>query len=341
MEPSERLSRLALNRADFLQPRERLWLLESLGTARKVLSLSRWALANQLGRRVTAQWQPSRLVQRAERDAKDLTEGRFGCTFWADADYPPQLYEIHDPPLILFYRGRLPSYDKPMIAVVGTRKPTGAARKAAYGLGHDTAREHITVVSGLAMGIDAHAHRGALDGGGGTCAVLGNGIDTIYPRSHSLLAGKIIATGGAIVTEFSPGTPPLRYNFPARNRIISGLCRSVVVVQAPLRSGALITAEYALNQGRDLYVHADGTDSAAGAGTRALVESGAPVIQDARCVLKEWDWPLREGVAPRLAQGDTGAWTSVPGDVGQRLARQLELELSGKLSSKNGEMYWH
>ncbi len=131
-------------------------------------------------------------------------------------------------------------------------------------------------MSGLARGIDREAHEGCVEAGGRSVAVLGNGIDLVYPASSRPTAMALLARGGAILSEYPPGVPPLQYHFPARNRIISGLCRAVVVVQAPERSGALITAEYALDQGRDLWVHAAGLQGSAGAGTRRLADSGAP-----------------------------------------------------------------
>jgi DNA processing protein len=171
---------------------------------------------------------------------------------------------------------------------VGTRVPTEAAKQAAFALGRDLAAAGVVVVSGLARGIDGQAHRGAVEAGL-TVAVLGNGIDTVCPGGHEGLARKILATGGALVSEYGPGEPAFGYRFVERNRIISGLARSVVVVQAPARSGALITADFALDQGRDVVVHEAGLEGDRGAGTRALAVQGAPVVKTVADVLALWN----------------------------------------------------
>ena len=187
-----------------------------------------------------------------------MTEAGIGCTFYRGPGYPAALAEITDPPLVLYHRGRLPEAEAPWVAVVGTRHPTGAARRAACELGGGLARLGAVTVSGLALGVDSAAHRGSVEAGGVTLAVLGNGIDRVYPRSSEALARRILLAGGALLSEYPPGTLPLAHQFPARNRIISGMCRTVVVVEAPERSGALITADFALQEGRELFVHADG-----------------------------------------------------------------------------------
>ena len=268
----------------------------------------------------------------AEADQKHLTRGRFNCTFYTGKNYPPQLKQIYDPPLVLYYRGVLPDHTRPLVAVVGTRRPTGGARTAAYALGFDLAGLGIATVSGLARGIDSEAHRGSLDAGELTCAVLGNGIDTIFPKESYPVARRILSRGGLIVSEYSPGILPLAYNFPARNRIISGLARAVVVVQAPARSGALITAEYALEQGRDLFVHRTGLTGAAGRGTQRLSEEGAPVIDGAAEITADWGWKIRD-----YDYDDDEAEKELPIDL--ELARLMELELKEKLSKNNGVLY--
>jgi DNA processing protein len=170
-------------------------------------------------------------------------------------------------------------------------------------LGGDLAREGIGVASGLARGIDREAHEGCVAAGGYSIAVLGNGIDLLYPSSSAPLARALLKGGGVVVSEYPPGTPPLRFHFPARNRIISGLSRSVVVVQAPARSGALITAEYALEQGRDMYVHSAGLAGSAGDGTRRLAESGAPVIGSCEDIMRDWGRTPR-GIEQNVARSD-------------------------------------
>jgi DNA processing protein len=197
---------------------------------------------------------------------------------WNDPGFPAVLAEIADPPWLLWGRGSWPEEGLFRVAVVGTRQPTEAAKRAAVRFGTELAAASVVVVSGLARGIDACAHAGALESGL-TVAVLGNGIDTVSPIGNRRLAARILAAGGALVSEYGPGDVALPYRFVARNRLISGLCRSVMVVQAPVKSGALITADFALDQGRDVVVHPVGLEGERGAGTRDLSRQGAPVVE--------------------------------------------------------------
>jgi DNA processing protein len=292
---------LAINRVSFLRPREKLLLAELADTLTdRLFRLSRGEMERVLGRRLrTRLWEGERHLGEAERDLELLTRGGIQCIFYPDVRYPPQLREIFDPPLVLYFRGDLPDPELPLVAVVGTRLPSGFGRSQAYRLGYELAGRGIPTVSGLARGIDFEAHRGTLDGGGKTLAVLGCGIDNVYPRSSRKLAARMLEAGGAILSEYPPGTPPAAYRFPERNRIISGLARSVVVVQAPERSGALITADYALDQGRDLLVHRAGLGGIAGRGTLDLHGAGARAITGAGDILEEWDWPPPEAAAAK------------------------------------------
>jgi DNA processing protein len=202
--------------------------------------------------------------------------------------YPPLLREIFDPPSFIYCRGPLPDPEKPAVALVGTRHPSAAASMQAYTLGREFARAGITVISGLALGIDALAHRGCLEGGGCTTAVLGSSVDEVYPASNRDLARRILKMGGALLSEYIPGTKPRKQYYPQRNRIISGLARATVIVEAPAASGALYTARFALEQGRDLFVASSGVASPLGEGTRRLAEEGCPIISCAAEILTEW-----------------------------------------------------
>ena len=202
--------------------------------------------------------------------------------------YPPLLREIYDPPICLYCRGRLPDPEKGAVAIVGTRRPSAAASRQALALGREFARLGITVISGLALGIDALAHRGALEGGGCTVAVLGSSVDEVYPASNRDLARRILKAGGSLLSEYELGTLPRKHYYPQRNRIISGLARATVIVEAPASSGALYTAGFAMEQGRDLFVASAGVDSPVGQGTKALAREGCPVIKSAKDVLIEW-----------------------------------------------------
>ena len=199
--------------------------------------------------------------------------------------YPPLLREIFDPPEYLYCRGSFPDPEKSSIALVGTRHPSAAASMQALALGREFARAGITVISGLALGIDALAHRGVLEEGGCTVAVLGSSVDEVFPASNRDLARRILKNGGSLLSEYKLGTTPKKWFYPQRNRIISGLARATVIVEAPTGSGALYTGKFALEQGRDLFVASAGVASPIGEGTRALAAEGCPVIDSAADVL--------------------------------------------------------
>jgi len=197
--------------------------------------------------------------------------------------YPADLGEIHDPPARLFVRGRLPA--EPMIAIVGSRRATSYGLRVAYQLAADLSSSGVAVVSGLARGIDAAAHRGALSGPTPTVAVMATGLDRIYPPEHAELATAIARTG-ALVTEAPDGTAPLPARFPIRNRIISGMSKGVVVVEAAARSGALITARMAAEQGRDVFAVPGSIENPLTEGTHALIDDGATLVRDVEDILR-------------------------------------------------------
>jgi DNA processing protein len=224
---------------------------------------------------------------------------------YADGDYPEQLRTISDPPPALFVRGTLPAGSQ-YVAIVGTRRASSYGRTVAARLAAGMARAGVVVVSGLARGVDAAAHRGALEAGGRTVAVLGCGPDVVYPREHAALRDEIVASG-ALVTEFPPGTPPEPWHFPVRNRIISGLSRAVVVVEAGEKSGALITADLALEQGRDVLAVPGHITSPLSRGPNRLIKQGARLVEGPEDVLDELGigtivcGPELGTAAPRLA----------------------------------------
>jgi DNA processing protein len=204
----------------------------------------------------------------------------------AHPDYPRAIREIHDPPGVLFVRGTLKSQDVLSIAIVGTRHATQYGLRQAERLAGSLARSGLTIVSGLARGIDAAAHRGALAAGGRTIAVLASGVVNIYPPEHSGLAEEIAACG-ALVSEAPPYAEPLSGTFPQRNRLISGLCLGVIVVEAAERSGALITARHAMEQGRDVFAVPGNIDSRTARGCHRLIRDGAKLVESADDVLEE------------------------------------------------------
>ncbi|MGH2560440.1 MAG: DNA-processing protein DprA [Thermomicrobiales bacterium] len=203
-----------------------------------------------------------------------------------DGDYPRLLREIPAPPPVLYARGVLRPEDGTAVAIVGTRRSTAYGRDVATRIATELAEEGVTVVSGLARGIDGVAHKAALDAGGRTIAVMGSGVNVIYPPEHRHLADRIVEQG-ALVSDFPPDRPPDAVNFPARNRIISGVTLGTVVIEAPTRSGALITTDFAADQGREVFVVPGSVLSAASAGCHRLLREGARLVTCAADILED------------------------------------------------------
>jgi DNA processing protein len=271
-------------------------------------------------------------------------------------EYPLALREIPDPPPVLWVKGELLP-DEHAVAIVGSRAATPHAIEVAFRLGEGLARAGIAVVSGLARGVDAAAHRGALEGGGRTIAVLGSGVDIVYPPEHDGLAG-LVAGSGAVISELVPGTRPRGWHFPRRNRIISGLSAGVVVVEASSRSGSLITAGKALDQGRAVMAVPGGVLSGRNRGAHGLLRDGARVVESVEDILDE----LHYVGAPMFTPGHSGSAGSThppqdpilwamkagePYDVGflceqtgvetvKVLSRLAELELGGWVTRAGG-----
>ena len=210
-----------------------------------------------------------------------------------DIRFPAALAAIHDPPHTLWVKGEIDALLAPSVAIVGSRAASPYALEVARQLGADLARRSITVISGLARGVDSAAHRGALEGGGRTVAVFGCGVDVIYPHEHRALAGRIVERG-ALVSEFPLGTPPRREHFPQRNRIISGLSLAVVIVEAAEGSGSLITADFALEQGRAVLAVPGNVLGGRNYGAHALLRDGAKLVECADDILEELPLGIRD-----------------------------------------------
>jgi DNA processing protein len=270
----------------------------------------------------------------------------------SDPDFPSLLASIHDPPPGLFLRGDAPSelLAQTSVAVVGARSCTDYGAHVARSLGRDLAAAGVVVVSGLARGVDAWAHRGALEGSGATIAVLGCGIDRDYPRAHASLASQI-AGSGLIVSEYPPGVSPAPWRFPARNRIVAGLTSATIVIEARERSGALITADLALEEGRDVLSVPGEITSALSRGTNALLRLGATAVTESADVLEVLGIapPENAGAEPPsapaaavLAALEAGAATADEVIHAARLdpaaaaAALMELELAGLVRSSAG-----
>ena len=201
--------------------------------------------------------------------------------------YPPLLLETTNPPERIFVRGKLPDAGVPHIAIVGTRKATREGRELAKKTAKALAGRGFIIVSGLAMGIDTAAHTGALEAGGLTVAVLGTGIDKVYPAQNENLANRIILSGGAIMSEYASGTPSYQSNFLERNRIVAGLCAATVVIEAPARSGAIVTARLAAEYGREVFVFPGPAGHPQWAGSHALIRDGARLVHSTDDILED------------------------------------------------------
>jgi DNA processing protein len=258
------------------------------------------------------------------------------------AEFPPLLAEIPNPPPVLWTRGDRSLFGGPCVAIVGARAATRDGRDIAYQLASDLTRAGIVVVSGLARGIDSAAHIGALDAKGRTIAVLGTGIDRVYPSENKDLHERI-AADGLLVTEFPPGAPPDLFHFPQRNRIISGLSKAVVVVEAREKSGSLITARLAGDQGRDVMVIPGQIRTGQNRGGHALLRDGAKLVESAVDILQELGMeslglprrsPETEG-GPASAQSVEFTVDDIAREMkvtpGEALARLLEWELTGEI----------
>ena len=266
----------------------------------------------------------------------------------ADPAYPELLRALSGSPESLWADGSL-SPAGPAVAVVGSRRPTPYGRRMARALSAGLARAGVTVVSGLARGIDAEAHEAALEAGGRTWAVLGSGLDRVYPAEHAGLAARIVREGGAVLSELPPDAPPLRSHFPARNRIVSGLSWAVVVVEGDVKSGSLITARWAADQGREVLAVPGPADSALSAGPIELLRSGARPAADASDILAILPAWARAGGVPdgekilELLSPHALSLEELAEGTGWGLPRVLaalaELEAQGAVSALPGQHY--
>lgn len=213
----------------------------------------------------------------------------------SDATYPPELREIPDPPEQLWVQGCVNALNHPTrLAIVGSRNPTPQGQRHSLDFAQAIGQAGVCIVSGLALGVDAAAHEGALLAQAPTVAVVGTGLDRVYPRRHADLVRRICAGGGAVISEYPLGTPPLPHHFPRRNRLISGLSQAVLVVQAAVQSGSLITAQQALEQGRDVMAIPGSIHEPQAKGCHALIRQGAKLVESAPDVLEELRiWPVQ------------------------------------------------
>ena len=256
MENKNLLLQLGIARLGFLSTEDKLKLENNLDNVASLALLSIDEISFIVGRVVkTKEWPVENFENLVLRDYSLMNTYKIDFIHCKDINYPVMLTQVYDCPYALFARGNSAILNSPSVAIVGTRKASMSGMKAAFNFSKDLVASGYTVVSGLAMGIDTAAHSGALSSSGKTVAVLACGLDNLYPAVNKKLASSIIQNGGCIVSEYSPGELPLKWRFPERNRIISGLSEAVVVMESPVKSGALITADFALEQNRDLFFH--------------------------------------------------------------------------------------
>ena len=273
-----------------------------------------------------------------------------------DADYPPRLLATADPPLLLWLQGRRELLLPPSIAIVGSRNPTAQGGDNARAFARALAHAGYTIVSGLALGVDAAAHEGALAAGGATIAVVGTGLDQVYPRRNAGLAARLLDAGGLIVSEFSLGTPITQANFPKRNRIIAGLTQGCLVVEAAVQSGSLITARLAAEAGREVFAIPGSIHSPQARGCHALIRQGAKLVESAEDVLEELPPLGVVSAAPEVVetpheqQALLDAMGFDPVSLDALMARSgwpaaelsaalLELELDGQVARLAGQLF--
>jgi DNA processing protein len=321
---------IALNMTPGVGPRAAARLLERFGSAEGVFG----ALRSELERlRLRPEAVESIVLKdRHEEAARELERlrgiGGAEVVILDDGAYPALLREIPDPPVTLYVRGAWAEcLGAPCVGVVGSRRASTYGQNVALMLGRDLAARGVTVVSGLARGIDAAAHRGALEAGGRTVAVLGTGVDEVYPRDHRKLAEEILEKGGALVSQFPLGTPPVAENFPYRNRIISGLGLGVVVVEASEKSGSLITARLALEQNREVYAVPGNITSKNSFGTNYLIKSAAAkLVQQWQDVVAEFPPDIAAQILPPgLKEGAGGVAEVTPPDLTEPESRVFKL----------------
>lgn len=324
MQQEERKYWLALNAVNGLGITGQISLIEAFSTPEKVFSASFDALCSVsgIGKILAQRIHSFNEWNRIENELKYYIHENITILSWQDSTYPQLLSHIYDPPALLFIKGAF-GENVPRIAVVGSRVASSYGLFVTENISRELVLHGITVVSGLARGIDTAAHRGAISGRGQTIAVLGNGLDTIYPpENHNL--SKRISEHGALITEYPVGTPPHASHFPARNRIISGLCQGVLVVEAGEKSGSLITARLALEQGREVFAIPGAIDSPGSKGTHKLLKDGAKLVESVEDILEEIVLALD------LAK------TNKP--VPKAMVNKENALVEGKIDSKKGEL---
>ncbi|RTL15586.1 MAG: DNA-protecting protein DprA [Burkholderiales bacterium] len=355
--PAERAAWLRLTES--VGPAAARRLLAMAGSPQAVFELPTAALDQALpGRQRDALHQPpAHLGELLDKAEAWLAQPGRDLLVLGDADYPPRLLATADPPLLLWLQGRRDRLTAPSLAVVGSRNPTAQGADNARAFARALAQRGLAIVSGLALGVDAAAHEGALDAGGTTIAVVGTGLDQVYPSRNADLAARILAAGGLIISEYSLGTPVLPANFPRRNRIIAGLGLGCLVVEAAVQSGSLITARLAAEAGREVFAIPGSIHSPQARGCHALIRQGAKLVESADDVLEELPGlqaapapALEPAELPHQQQALLDAMGFDPVSLDALMARcgwpaaelsaaLLELELDGQVARLAGQLF--
>lgn len=291
---------ISLNMTPYVGPRASAKLLQRFGSAENVFHATRSELQSlRLRSEAIESIQNKEFHQKAEKELEQVQELGGDVLILDDGSYPFLLREIADPPITLYVQGDWQAcFEAPGVGVVGSRRCSTYGENASKMLSRDLAEQGICIVSGLARGIDSAAHRGAIEAKGRTIAVLGTGLDSVYPKENTKLVESILESGGAIVTQFPLETPPLKENFPYRNRIISGLSLGVLVVEASERSGSLITARLAAEQNREVFAVPGNITSKNSFGTNYLIKSGAKLVQQWKDVIEELPTEISADILP-------------------------------------------
>ena len=349
----------SLQRVEGLRPRAFFELLKAFGGPVEIRAASQASLARVVPAETANAIRRGAEPAALERTLKWLAADGHWLVAWDDAHYPAALLTLSDPPPVLCYAGRRELLNGQALAVVGSRNATPRGIEHAEAFATALADAGLTIVSGLALGIDSGAHRGGLNGAARSIAVVGTGLDQVYPPANRPLARRLAREGG-VLSEFPLGTPPLKANFPRRNRVLSGLSRGVLVVEATLASGSLITARFAADQGREVFAIPGSIDSPFSKGCHRLIRDGAKLVETAVDILEELGLggAEPERVAPSQAHADPqdpggrlltalghdpagvdalAERTGLPADV--VTATLVELELGGRVALLPGGMY--
>ncbi len=286
MEDTETACRIALARLPGVTDAHRRAWLAQLGAAREAFARPAEAAARAGGEAARAALASGWRGRLTPADRAFLADPAAAVLCPSDGAYPPLLKEIPDPPPLLFLRGDPAWLARPQLAVVGSRNPSPEGRETTRAFARALSRAGLVITSGMALGVDGCAHEGALEAGGATVAVAGTGVDRVYPPRHRDLAGRIAARG-CLVSELPPGSPPRRHHFPRRNRLISGLALGTLVTEAALRSGSLITARLAAEQGREVFAVPGSIHSPLARGCHRLLREGAKLVETAADILEE------------------------------------------------------